>query len=121
MGEKQKEYCRLAERHSASLKMSGYRKELNHDAILELKVSLDNARENELRPLKAKLESYRGLPPNPGNSTKFWRSWVPLRDSSSKRSTNLCYLSQIVGKARNGWLEVELSFDFEPQIQWGSE
>ena len=69
MGEKQKEYSRLAERHSASLKMSGYRKELNHDAILELKVSLDNARENELRPLKAKLESYRGLPPNPGDLT----------------------------------------------------
>ena len=75
MGEKQKEYSRLAERHSASLKMSGYRKELNHDAILELKVSLDNARENELRPLKAKLESYRGLPPNPGDLTLLLHFW----------------------------------------------
>ena len=54
----------MEERCSAALKMSGYRKELNHDAIVELKASLDEARENELKPLKAKLEGYRGLPPN---------------------------------------------------------
>ena len=59
-----KEYARMEERCSAALKMSGYRKELNHDAIVELKANLDEARENELKPLKAKLEGYRGLPPN---------------------------------------------------------
>ena len=62
--DKAKEYEKQAEYHSAALKMSRYRKEFSHQAILELKNSLDQALECELKPLKAKLESYRGLPPN---------------------------------------------------------
>jgi hypothetical protein len=64
MAEKQKEYSRMEEKLSVALRMSGYRKELSHDAIVDLKTSLDVARESELKPLKAKLDSYRGLPPN---------------------------------------------------------
>ena len=62
--EKYKDYAKMEERCSAALRMSGYRKELSHDAIVELKASLNEARELELRPLRAKLEGYRGLPPN---------------------------------------------------------
>jgi hypothetical protein len=40
MAEKQKEYSRSAEKLSSSLKMSGYKKELTHDAIVELKNTL---------------------------------------------------------------------------------
>lgn len=40
MAEKQKEYSRSAEKLSSSLKMSGYKKELTHDAIVELKNNL---------------------------------------------------------------------------------
>lgn len=62
--EKFKDYARMEERCSAALKMSGYRKELNHESIVDLKSTLDEARELELKPLKVKLEGYRGLPPN---------------------------------------------------------
>ena len=34
---------------------------------------------------------------------KFRQSRVPLQDWTSKQSTNLWYLRQIVGEARNGW------------------
>ena len=64
MAEKQKEYSRMEEKLSVALRMSGYRKELSHDAIVDLKSSLDVARDSELKPLKSKLDSYRGLPPN---------------------------------------------------------
>ena len=46
---------------------------------------------------------------------KFLRSGVPLRDSSSTWSTNLEYLSCIVGEARNGWFEVKV-FNLEANI-----
>ena len=43
MAEKQKEYSRSAEKLSSSLKMSGFKKELTHDAIVELKNTLVTA------------------------------------------------------------------------------
>ena len=46
---------------------------------------------------------------------KFWQSGVPLQDLSSRRSTNLEYLSQIVGKARNWWFKVEI-FDLKANM-----
>lgn len=42
---KQKEYQKQFEKYSSMLKMSGYRKDISHQAIAELKASLDFVRE----------------------------------------------------------------------------
>ena len=39
---------------------------------------------------------------------KFWRSGVPLRDSSSRRIPKLWYLSRIEGEANMWWFMVEI-------------
>jgi hypothetical protein len=61
---KQKQYAAEEDKLAKALRMSGFRKEVSHEAILDLKAKLDAAESAELKPLKAKLESYRGLPPN---------------------------------------------------------
>ena len=43
---------------------------------------------------------------------KFWRSGVPIRDSSSRRITNLCNLSRILDEAKK-WLFKAKVFDLE--------
>ena len=54
------------------------------------------------------------LPSNSGEAG------VLLRDSSSKQSTNLWYLSWIVSKARNGWFEVKV-FNLEAKTEAKTE
>jgi len=63
MAEKQKEYSTKKEKLASMLRKTGYREELNQEAIVKLKYSLDEAKET-LKTMKSKLESYRSLPPN---------------------------------------------------------
>ena len=60
--EKQKEYCRLIERFAAILQRNGYRDKIACKDILAKKAELDRIKEEELTPLKQKLDAFKGLP-----------------------------------------------------------
>ena len=51
------------ERYETLLKKNGFKKELQHDTLVQLKAQLDSLKE-AFTPLKSKLDSYEALPPN---------------------------------------------------------
>ncbi len=48
LSRKQKDYQKQIEKYSSMLKMSGYREDISHRAISELKASLDSVRKLRL-------------------------------------------------------------------------
>jgi len=63
--EKDKEYSRMIDRQKSILEQrSGFRPEISLETLLAIKAELDRIREDELAPLKASLDAYKGLPPD---------------------------------------------------------
>ena len=64
MLEKLQEYGKTAEMHKSVTKKNGFKKEILHENILNLKKDLDELEANELKPKQIKLAGYNGLPPS---------------------------------------------------------
>ncbi len=64
MKEKQKDYVRVSSKHEQALNRAGMRSELRHERLAEKASELIKFEEERLKPLTAKLESYRSLPPD---------------------------------------------------------
>ena len=62
--EKLKDYTKAGEKYASILKKNGYKTEISHEAIMKMKKNLDELEQTELKPLKTKLEGYKGLPPS---------------------------------------------------------
>jgi len=63
--EKEKEYSRMTERNNALLEQrSKFHPGISCEVILALKSDLDKIREEEIKPLKASLDAFKGLPPD---------------------------------------------------------
>lgn len=63
MQEKHREYVKTQEKYSIHLKKTGYKRNISHDAIVTMHKNMDKL-EQELKPLKGRLEGYHGLPPS---------------------------------------------------------
>ncbi len=66
MREKQRDYTRSAAAREAELTRAGMRSELRQERLLSVAEEIKRKEEEELAPLKAKLEGFRSLPPDLG-------------------------------------------------------
>lgn len=64
MLEKLKEYCRTVETYKSASRKNGFRKDILHENIINLKKKLDDIEDYELKPKQIKLRGYNGLPPS---------------------------------------------------------